>query len=54
MLTMKRIFQMHTKKKMNKKLYYKRKKLLNYLSNVKNQKLFALVGKFLNSIIIGN
>lgn len=53
MLTMKKIFQMHTKKKMNKKLYYKRKKLL-MLSNVKNQKLFALVGKFLNSIIIEN
>ena len=35
MLTMKKIFQMHTKKKMNKKLYYKRKKLL-MLSNVKN------------------
>ena len=35
MLTMKKIFQMQKKKRMNKKLYYKRK-TLNYLSNVKN------------------
>ena len=54
MLTMKKIFQMQKKKRMNKKLYYKRKTLLNYLSNVKNQKMFTLVGKFLNPIIIGN
>ena len=33
---MKKIFQMQKKKRMNKKLYYKRKTLLNYLSNVKN------------------